>query len=196
LQSFRVDQTQIKRLRWNRNLDIPGITHNLTKGRLLTFAGIPGQGSVPISYWRKQSPIPEVMDLDRDRCGFLWVAVTAPASGTDSLTIVPVIEQFFRDYGFEAMIVLDAVNTREMYVMTSLIYDREIPGQDEQAQKCFENLVAELRTMGYYQYRLPKALSSPNTLPERNDDYALILPKLRSSLTGNIEGLQKSAFKI
>lgn len=196
LQSFRVNQTQIKRLRWNRNLDIPGITHNLTKGRLLTFAGIPGQGSIPIGYWRKQSPIPKVMDLDRDRCGFLWVAITAPASGADSLTIVTAIEQFFRDYGFEPMIVLDAVNTREMYVMTSLVYDREIPGQDEQAQKCFENLVAELKTMGYYQYRLPKAFSSVNTMPERNDDRASILTKLHSSLTGSSEGYLKSVFKL
>ncbi len=196
LKSFRVDQTQIKRLRWNRDLDIPGITHNLTKGRLLTFAGIPGQGSVPISYWRKQGSIPEVMDLDRDRCGFLWVAVTAPASGTDSLTIVPVIEQFFKDYGFEPMIVLDAVNTREMYVMTSLIYDREIPGEDEKARKCFENLVAELRTMGYYQYRLPKAFSSASNLPERNDDQALIIPKLRSCLMTSTPDLDRAIFKI
>ncbi|NEQ72425.1 MAG: hypothetical protein F6K23_04655 [Okeania sp. SIO2C9] len=114
--------------------------------------------------------------------GFIWLAVTAPASGTDALTIVPVIEHFFNDYGFEPMIVLDGVNSREMYVMTSLVYDREVAGRDEQVRKCFEPLAAELRTMGYYQYRWPKALYVENALPERNDDYASVFAKLQSSL--------------
>ncbi|NET74682.1 MULTISPECIES: FAD-binding oxidoreductase [Okeania] len=185
LKTFTVDQSQIKKLRWNRNLEIPELTHKLLKGRLLTFAGIPVQGSIPISYWRKRNSIPEIMDLDRDRCGFIWLAVTAPASGTDALTIVPVIEHFFNDYGFEPMIVLDGVNSREMYVMTSLVYDREVAGRDEQARKCFERLAAELRTMGYYQYRWPKALSVENALPERNDDYASVFAKLQSSILGD-----------
>ena len=184
LQSFTVDRSQIKKLRWNRHLEIPELTHELLKGRLMTFAGIPGQGSIPIGYWRKRSSIPQIMDLDRDRCGFIWIAVTAPASGTDALIIVPIIEQFFRDYGFEPMIVLDGVNAREMYIMTSLVYDREVPGQDRQAQECFQGLTAELKTMGYYQYRWPKSFSSQKTLAERDDDYTSVFTKLQSSLLG------------
>jgi 4-cresol dehydrogenase (hydroxylating) len=182
LTSFMVDKAQIQQLRFQPDLEVPEITHRLLKGRLLTFAGIPVQGSVPISYWRKRGSIPKVMDLDRDQCGFLWIAITAPSLGTDALTIVPIIEQFFSDYGFEPMIVLDGVNSREMYVMTSLIYDREVPGQDQQARKCFDRLVTELRAMGYYQYRLPKTFSSVNTLAKRSDNYTSILTKLQSGL--------------
>ena len=181
--SVTVDKAQIKRLRWNQNLAIPELTYELLKGRLLTFAGIPGQGSIPIGYWRKRNSIPEIMNLDRDRCGFIWIAITAPSSGTDALTIVPVIEQCFNDYGFEPMIVLDGVNTREMYVMTSLVFDREVPGQDQKAQMCFERLTAELKTIGYYPYRLPKPLFTPNSIAERNDDHTSVLTKLKSSLS-------------
>lgn len=182
LKSVTVDKAQIKRLRWNRNLVIPELTHELLKGRLLTFAGIPGQGSIPIGYWRKHNSIPEIMDLDRDRCGFIWIAVTVPASGTDALTIVPVIEQFFNDYGFEPMIVLDGVNSREMYVMTSLVFDREVPAQDQKAQICFERLTKELTTMGYYPYRLPKPLFTLNSFVKRSDDYTSVFAKLKTSL--------------
>jgi 4-cresol dehydrogenase (hydroxylating) len=135
-----------------------------------------------MSYWRKKSPIPQVMDLDQDQCGFLWMAITAPSSGTDALNLVPVIEQFFTDYGFEPMIVLDGVNSREMYVMTSLVYDREVVGQDQKARQCFDRLATELRTMGYYQYRLPKPFSSVESLGKRKDDQTSILTKLQSCL--------------
>ncbi|MFY7803253.1 MAG: FAD-binding oxidoreductase [Limnoraphis robusta] len=182
LQSFTVDKAQIQNLRFQHTLEVPEVTHRVLKGRLLTFAGIPVQGSVPMSYWRKKSPIPQVMDLDQDQCGFLWMAITAPSSGTDALNLVPVIEQFFTDYGFEPMIVLDGVNSREMYVMTSLVYDREVVGQDQKARQCFDRLATELRTMGYYQYRLPKPFSSVESLGKRKDDQTSILTKLQSCL--------------
>lgn len=181
LKSVTVDRTQIKRLRWNPQSIIPGLTNELLKGRLLTFAGIPRQGSIPMAYWRKPCPIPEVMDLDRDRCGFIWQAITAPASGQDALTIVPVIEHFFNDYGFEPMIVLDGVSSREMYVMTSLVYDRTREEQDRLARECFQALSTELRTMGYYPYRWPKPLAAASFLRERHDDYLSIFNKLQSS---------------
>ncbi|MCG5059790.1 MAG: FAD-binding oxidoreductase [Limnoraphis sp. WC205] len=182
LQSFTVDKAQIQNLRFQHTLEVPEVTHRVLKGRLLTFAGIPVQGSVPMSYWRKKSPIPQVMDLDQDQCGFLWMAITAPSSGTDALNLVPVIEQFFTDYGFEPMIVLDGVNSREMYVMTSLVYAREVVGQDQKARQCFDRLATELRTMGYYQYRLPKPFSSVESLGKRKDDQTSILTKLQSCL--------------
>ncbi|HBB34796.1 MAG TPA: hypothetical protein DDZ80_32650 [Cyanobacteria bacterium UBA8803] len=185
LESVTVDQTQIKRLRWNPHIEIPGITHNILKGRLLTFAGIQGQGSIRVGYWRKQSCIPDTMHLDRDGCGFIWMALTAPSSGEDALTIVRVLEQFFLHYGFEPMIVLDGINPREMYVMAALVYDRETPGQDQQALQCFERAAQELRAMGYYQYRLPMPISSLAALGEPVDDSASVFAKLQSSLNPN-----------
>lgn len=182
LESVTLDQTQIKSLRWNRDLEVPGISNKLLKSRALIFAGIQGQGSLGIGYWRKRSETPKIMHHDRDGCGFIWMAITAPSSGEDALTIVRVIEQFFSDYGFEPMIVLDGVNVREMYVMTSLVYDREIPGQDQLAVQCFERTAQELRAMGYFQYRLPMPITTLAALPQPSDDSASVFAKLQSSL--------------
>ena len=57
-------------------------------------------------------------------------------------------------HGFEPMISLTLLTERTVGCVVSIIYDRDVPGEDERAQTCHEELLKRLVASGYYPYRL------------------------------------------
>jgi 4-cresol dehydrogenase (hydroxylating) flavoprotein subunit len=116
--------------------------------------GIPTGHPMASCYWRKKTPPPPQMNPDRDRCGLLWCAPVAPMTGEHVARMVHLASELLLGYGFEPGISLTLITERSVCCVISISYDRDEPGQDEQAMACYKHLLGVLTEHGYYSYRL------------------------------------------
>lgn len=141
--------------------------------------GIPSDRPLESAYWRKRSPIPESMDPDRDGCGLLWFAPILPATGDHVATVRAAVTGIVFSAGFEPMISLSLMNGRAIACVISISYDRSIPGEDQRAMHCYENLVCRINAMGYHSYRLGIQCMTEMNIPE---SYGALIRTLKSAL--------------
>lgn len=149
----------------------------------LFLQGIPHQMSLRSLYWRKKMPIPELIDADRDRCGALWTSPALPFRGRDVAEGVRILEETMFAHGFEPMLAMVAQTERVLYLIPVLVWDRDVPGEDERALACHAEIVARLSAAGYPPFRL--GVSSMDALPAPRDDHGAVLARLKKALDPN-----------
>ncbi|MBI3965625.1 MAG: FAD-binding oxidoreductase [Chloroflexi bacterium] len=124
------------------------------RGMLLRkYLGVPQSGGLRQLYWRKRVPAPADIDPHRDRCGVIWMSPVVPFASPHVRAAVDAVTIATLDAGFEPAITLQCVSERHVVLITSLHYDREIPGEDERAADWHRDLAGRLRESGYYPYR-------------------------------------------
>ncbi len=162
---------------WNlsRTLNVLRPVYGLMKG-------IPTDTPMESAYWRKRTAPPERMDPDRDRCGLLWYAPVAPATGEDAVALTNAASQVVLEYGFEPGISMTMVTERSLTCVISIGYDRDVAGQDLAAMQCCRALRARLTGMGYHSYRL--GVQSMSEMSADNG-YNRLLNSLKSTLDPN-----------
>ena len=143
----------------------------------LFLQGIPHENSLRSLYWRKRTPVPESIDADRDRCGALWISAALPFRGRDVVEVSRALEEVMFAHGFEPMMAMVGQTERLIYLFPLIIYDRDAPGADEDAQRCHDALVAHLCASGYPPYRL--GVQSMSALPAPRDDHGAVLARLK-----------------
>jgi len=116
--------------------------------------GVPTEHPLSSAYWRKRTPPPERMDPDRDACGLLWCSPIAPATGEHALQLTRIGYRVLLEHGFEPAISISMVSERSLACVISITYDRDLPGEDERASRCHDELKRRLAEKGYYPYRL------------------------------------------
>jgi 4-cresol dehydrogenase (hydroxylating) len=116
--------------------------------------GIPTDQPLASTYWRKKMTPPKHMDPDRDKCGLFWCAPVAPSQGQHAQVLADIASRILLKHTFEPMLSITLVTERALICVISLTYDREIPGEDERARACYEELQATLDQAGYQPYRL------------------------------------------
>jgi 4-cresol dehydrogenase (hydroxylating) len=57
-------------------------------------------------------------------------------------------------HGFEPQMSVSLATERSLICVTTISFDRSVPGQDERAQRCYDDLVGQLLARGYPPYRL------------------------------------------
>lgn len=129
-------------------------TIELAKPVLGLMRGVPTGQQLPSAYWRKRRPAPADPDPDRDNCGLLWYAPLLPAEGTHVQRATELLSHAMLEAGFEPSISVTLITSRTASCVVSLNYDREIPGEDDRAQACYNDLVAKCESAGYIPYRL------------------------------------------
>jgi 4-cresol dehydrogenase (hydroxylating) len=144
--------------------------------------GIPTAHPLRSCYWRKREPIPEQMDLDRDRCGLLWCAPIAPLDGIHATAISRLAVRILLEHGFEPMISLTLLTERTIGCVISISYDRDVAGEDENALSCHQRLIEELNREGYFPYRL--GIQSMDQM-QGDSGYNSLLRTLKDSLDPN-----------
>lgn len=140
-------------------------------------------GSIQSTYWRKKSPVPLIMDPDRDHCGVIWCAPCLPFDGKHVRTVMNIIEQTFACYQFEPNISIICATERTVIVNIAILYDRDVVEEDKHALLCYNELLQRLTQEGYIPYRL--GIQSMNALPPPKDDYREFLSALKSALDPN-----------
>ncbi len=115
--------------------------------------GVPTERPLASAYWRKRTPPPADMDPDRDGCGLLWCAPVAPLEGSHAQRLSRLSIDTLLAHGFEPMLSLTPVTERALTCVVSIAYDRDVPGEDERALRCYEELRQRLEDAGYHGYR-------------------------------------------
>lgn len=144
--------------------------------------GIPTDTPMESAYWRKRIAPPAQMDPDRDRCGLLWYAPVAPATGEDAVALTGAASEVVLAHGFEPGISMTMVTERSLTCVISIGYDRDVAGQDLAAMQCCRALRARLTGMGYHSYRL--GVQSMSEMSADNG-YNRLLNTLKNALDPN-----------
>lgn len=129
-------------------------TLDLVKPLIGLQKGVPTDQPLKSCYWRKRGPIPAPMDPDRDRCGLLWFAPVLPTRGADATRASDLAGEIVLRHGFEPALSLTLLTERAIGCVISIGYDRDVPGEDDRAMACHDELVGRFADEGYYPYRL------------------------------------------
>lgn len=116
--------------------------------------GIPTDQPLASTYWRKRTPPPAPMDPDRDGCGLLWCSPVAPNTGEHAARITQIATNLVLQHSYEPAISLTVLTDRTLSCIISIVFDRDVPGEDERALACYHDLLDKLAAAGYYSYRL------------------------------------------
>ncbi|MGB1037427.1 MAG: FAD-binding oxidoreductase [Bacteroidia bacterium] len=156
-----VTKEDIKRLRYDTTAALPKDALEGMRGRILTFTGTPKYGSMSMSYWRKKSVDLNAMNIEKDKCGFLWLALSLVPESKNCLETVKALEKVVFKYNFEPFYVIDYVRPHETYIMWAIIYNRNNKDEDQKAIECYRECVDYINTNDKVTvYRKPKNLKT------------------------------------
>jgi 4-cresol dehydrogenase (hydroxylating) len=132
--------------------------------------GIPTDHPLSSTYWRKRTTPPPAKDPDRDGCGLIWCSPVAPAEGRHATYLTSLATDVVLEHGFEPAISLTMITDRTLACIISIGFDREVPGEDARADKCYRALLRSLSDHGYHSYRLSvQAMESMTGSPSYTD---------------------------
>ena len=155
-----------------RMLSLLEPVYNLMKGK-------PTASTVATTYWRKKAPAPDDPDPDRDGCGLLWCSPVAPATAGHAVAVTRLASEVLLAHGFEPQISVSLETERSLICVTTISFDRGLPGEDERALACYEDVTARLIAAGYPPYRLNvAAMHHAETAPP----YGAVLQRLKTAL--------------
>jgi len=104
-------------------------------------------------YWRKKT-LPATLDPDSDGCGTIWCVPVVPFIKEDVCLCLDIVRNVLTTHGFEPGITLRFMTTRYLYVMAGIVYDRDVPGEDDKAMACYDALLTALHGHHFLPYRL------------------------------------------
>lgn len=145
--------------------------------------GIPSDVAMASTYWRKKQPPPESKDPDRDRCGLIWYSPVAPLEGRHASAIFNTAKKIMLLCSFEPLVSVVFVSERVLCCVISILYDREVPGEDQKAMECHAEIVADLAELGYYPYRL--GIQNMAQLPPTDANYVNLIHNIKTTFDPN-----------
>jgi 4-cresol dehydrogenase (hydroxylating) len=175
-EKFQKPLKLILRLDFPEMLKVLKPVYNLTKG-------VPSDEFIPSLYWRKPLQIKQPIDPERDRCGLMWIAPIAPTDGLYATEIWEITKSVFTQFDYEPAISITLLTERAMDSIISISYDRDIPGEDEKAMRCHDELLKKLTDKGYFPYRL--GVHSMGKLPDSEASYKFFLNSIKKTLDPN-----------
>jgi 4-cresol dehydrogenase (hydroxylating) len=138
------------------------------------------------AYWRKPFAMPTQPDLDRDRCGVVWLAPVVPQQAQALAGLLAQLEATTLTHGLEPAMALRAGRVGAPRLILGLFYDRDRVGADNQVLACRAALQAVLHSAGLHCYRHtvldPSASADPTTqtlmaaLKRQFDPYNILAP--------------------
>lgn len=151
------------------------------------YAGhlVPAVVTLGSTYFRMKSERPsfDKMEPNQDQCGTYWIGPIVPFDGGSIEMAVKLIKAVITRHGLEPAMTLQLVSARQIDVIVSISFDRTIPGEDQRAKECHDELLQELSDHGLYPYRL--GIQSQAVLPAPDDDYCFFIEKIKKALDPN-----------
>ncbi|QDV84551.1 FAD-binding oxidoreductase [Planctomycetes bacterium TBK1r] len=144
------------------------------------YLGVPTEHNIRSAYWRKKGGLPTHINPDRDRCGLIWMCFAVPLVGQELVDVINAVEPVALQHGFEPNLGMNCVNGRCAHLYLSIIYDREIAGEDKRAVACHDQVMTLLRDLGHLPYRL--TLLSMDSLPKSQDDHDRCVQSIKRAL--------------
>ena len=149
---------------------VPGITFqdgpadplDLPEDAVNPALGMPHDRNLASVYWRKRD-VPDTLDPDRDRCGFIWVSHAVPFTAGHARVAARLCEDALLDGGFDPNVALLGVTPRLLQLVCAIVYDRDLDGEDARARAAFDHLDAALTAAGYPPFRTGLLSTVPAT---------------------------------
>ena len=142
-----------------------------------------GAAAARLHQWRKPARIEGDVDPDRDRCGFAWFTPVVPIDGASVEQAAALAEEVLTRHGFEPILEIVPLSARAVELLTAIVWDRDLPGADERAVACHDELLRRSCELGFYPYRLNHL--SMGALPPPRDDFDALVRKLKAALDPN-----------
>jgi 4-cresol dehydrogenase (hydroxylating) len=86
-------------------------------------------------------------------------------------------------YGFEPHIAFIFPSERAVYMFPTIIYDRDIQGEDGRAMACHDEMLQAMIAEGYFPYRL--GIQSMQALPKPVDGHDKLVAQIKNLLDPN-----------
>lgn len=144
------------------------------------FMGQPSEDNLRTLYVCKPGGAPVDMDPDRDRCGVMWVCPALPFEGAQVADALDVVEAICMRHGSVPQIGMGATSPRNLASYVTLVYDREVPGEDARVLACHDALLDALIVRGFLPYRL--GIQSMRCLPADEGPYERALADIKRAL--------------
>ncbi|MBM3527423.1 MAG: FAD-binding oxidoreductase [Alphaproteobacteria bacterium] len=141
----------------------------------------PSDNNVRSLYWRKKTATPTDLDPDRDRCGAHWICVALPFEGRVAAEALELSQTMLLDAGFEPIVGFHTHTARMLCAYIVLVYDREIPGEDERAIRCHDAVLDALAARGIH----PLGIQSMARMIAGDPAHAALLRALKDTLDPN-----------
>jgi 4-cresol dehydrogenase (hydroxylating) len=129
-------------------------------------------------FWRKQQPVPKMIDPAMQQCGLHWNSFIMPFDGEIIEKTLTEIDTIILHHGFEPVISFITLNDRYIKVFQQLLFDRENEEEDRQASACHQDVFDYLETAGFSHYRADVRNMNDKS-PFKND---LIHQKIKQAL--------------
>jgi 4-cresol dehydrogenase (hydroxylating) len=142
-----------------------------------------GDRSIRTTYWKKKTISSPGVDPNRDSCGVIWCAPMVPFTDQHVNAAWKTINRVCLAHSFEPHVTLVCLTERSVIITIALLYDREVPGEDERAMACYNDLLQQLLVKGYIPYRL--GIQSMQALPAVLDDSNALLRRVKNALDPN-----------
>jgi 4-cresol dehydrogenase (hydroxylating) len=138
-----------------------------------------GEAAARLHRWRKRG-LATGDDPDADRCGFIWSTPVVPMLGECVAEAAALARTTLSSHGFDPILEIVPLSDRSVELLTAIVYDRALAGEDERAAACHQELVRRNAACGYLPYRLNHL--SMDSLPPMADDYGLLVQRLKGAL--------------
>ncbi len=183
-----ITKDEILEILQNQHKGIPlDYSNNFIRSFLIgKYIGIPNDLPIRQTYWRKRKAIPQHLDPDKDKCGLIWISPVIPFNGNDLKTAVEIISKICDEYHFEPAISLQCLSERAINIIASINWDRDIKHEDENAEKCYLEMLAKLSERGYYPYRNTTfGMKNANYSTSGQSGYNKLLNDLKNTIDPN-----------
>jgi 4-cresol dehydrogenase (hydroxylating) len=142
-----------RKIAWLRRLSqLPGRLFDfrrlISEWESSPLLGAVSRYSVRTQYWRKRQPPLEKPDPLADRCGVLSNCFDVPLEGQVIADLIARAEALMAEHGFEPILSLTLINHRYAKCFLQLMYDRDVPGEDQRAWACHAALFALIEQDG------------------------------------------------
>lgn len=117
--------------------------------------GIPTDYFVESVYWRKRhfDTSENELNPDIDKVGMIWIAPIAPMTKENVKKLVDISTSISEEYQFEPAISITLLNDKAADCILSIIFDREVPQEEQNALQCYDKLMHAFNEIGFTSYR-------------------------------------------
>lgn len=142
-----------------------------------------GEAAKRLHLWRKGAGVAGDLDPDLAGCGFVWLTPVVPIDGAHAEAAAGAASEVLVRHGFDPILEIVPLSDRSAELLAAIVYDRDLPGADERAVACHDELLRRCCELGYVPYRLSHL--SMNALPAPADDHGTLMERLKTALDPN-----------
>ena len=115
--------------------------------------GVPTDAAIDNLLWRVGRTDLSAAQLDRSRCGLLFVNPAMPLNGVMLAQVVRAMQAIARTFGHPLYMTINLETATSVVAVINLLFDRTVPAQIANAHACADALLAYVHSAGLEVYR-------------------------------------------